>query len=148
MSGRKRLFAYALLALCAGSLNTKNCAAQEMATVEKYISQNNFEKNPGAMQFVMLRCASLFLLVGGHFQESPDLQTKTIGKRYSERGNRFLKLSEEVAKPFDQEFALGQANRMIEAYKERWLRQKALSGNFSDDPIIRSDMQVCSSLSK
>jgi hypothetical protein len=106
---------------------------------------NNFEKNPGAMQFVMLRCASLFRLVGGWLQEFPD--KKAMGKKYFEVGNSFLDASIDVTQPRTHEFVVDQIKRITEAYKERWLRQKALSGDITDDPVIRSDVQVCSALS-
>ena len=116
--------------------------SQEMDAIEKYMGQNDFERNPAAAQFVFLRCASIFLLVGGHLQRDSDLQAQA--KVYS-HGDGFLSMSESV-KPFNQEFALEQSGRMTEAYKQRWLRAKALSGNFSDDPVIRSDIQLCSTL--
>ena len=114
--------------------------SQEMVTIEKYVGQNEFERNPGAAQFVFLRCASIFAVI-----YSEILIFKAQGKVYSESGDKFLSMSESV-KPFSQEFALEQFGRMTEAYKQRWLRAKALSGNFSDDPVIRSDMQLCSTL--
>jgi len=106
--------------------------AQEMLTIEKYVGQNNFDRNPGAMQFVFLRCASIFLLVGGYLQEQPGYQAD--GKKFSEAGNSFLEASLEKTKPSSQQFVVDQISRMTGAYKERWLRAKALSGNFSDDP--------------
>jgi hypothetical protein len=34
-----------------------------MVTIEKYVGQNEFERNPGAAQFVFLRCASIFAVI-------------------------------------------------------------------------------------
>jgi hypothetical protein len=118
-----------------------------MVTIEKYLGQNDFKRNPGAMDFVFLRCASIFKLVGGALQENQDRSLHPMGKIYWESGDQFLSMAS-ASKGFNQQFALDQFNRMLEAYKERWLRAKALSGNFSDDPVIRSDMQLCSAMMK
>lgn len=90
-----------------------------------------------------IRVPTVRFYLCGHLQRDTHLQAQ--GKVYSESGDKFLSMSESV-KPFSQEFALEQFGRMTEAYKQRWLRAKALSGNFSDDPVIRSDMQLCSTL--
>jgi hypothetical protein len=142
-----RLSALALLTLCGISFDTRTSFSQEMVTIEKYLGQNDFKRNPGAMDFVFLRCASIFKLVGGALQENQDRSLHPMGKIYWESGDQFLSMAS-ASKGFNQQFALDQFNRMLEAYKERWLRAKALSGNFSDDPVIRSDMQLCSAMMK
>jgi hypothetical protein len=151
MSARNRLFAYyALLACCAGLFDTKNCAAQEMVTIEKYIeqNQNNFQRNPTSLRFVFLRCATLFFMVGGGLEKNSDPNVQAAGKKYFESGTKFLSAVAEVAKPFNEEFVVNQAKIMTAAYQERWDRAKALSGNPNDDPVIRSDTQTCWALYK
>lgn len=122
-----------------------NAVSQEMTTIERYMEQNNFNSNPGAAEHVFLRCASILLLAGGYLQQTPDLVA--TGKAFSDSGNEFLDLAARIPR-FNQQFGLDQVNRMTDAYKERWLRAKAATGNFSDDPIIRSDIKTCMDITK
>src|SRR4051794_22768120 len=47
-----------------------NSFTQEMTTVERYIQQNDFGKNPGAAEHVFLRCSAALLIVGYFIQEN------------------------------------------------------------------------------
>jgi len=83
------------------------------------------------------------ILVGGYLEQITDLQA--TGKHFTATGNRYLLLLQQRPR-FNQQFALDQIKRMTEAYRERWLKSVALTGNFSDDPILRPDIAVCSKI--
>jgi len=134
------------LSLCVVLSWTSNCLAQEMTTIEKYMEQNDFERNPGAAEFIFLRCASLYTVIGVGIGQNAGLHKES--QAYIEGGKQFLGFLAAIPNPSSAKHVGDQMQRMVEAYRERWLRSKALTGNFSDDPIIRSDGPICSKLLK
>lgn len=70
--------------------------SQEMVPIEKYVGQNEFERNPGSCA---IRVPTVRFYLCGHLQRDTDLQAQ--GKVYSESGDKFLSMSESV-KPFSQ----------------------------------------------
>jgi hypothetical protein len=137
----------AMLAFCLGPFATQNCAAQEMATIEKYIEQNQNNRNPTAFRFVFLRCYTLFLMVGNAAENNPDPRFKAVGKIHHGAADKFFDALYGI-KPYDKQYMENQAKIMATAYAERWDRAKALTGNSNDDPIIASDAKTCWALIK
>lgn len=133
------------LFLCGIGLLSEPISAQEMTPLQNYVGQNDLSKNPGAMGHVLLRCASLMTIMANYAEKQEGMQK--AAKIYRTAGERFLDASLKTP-GMNQSLAVDQSARMEEAYIERALRAKALTGNVFDDPVLRSDAQFCSSLSK
>jgi hypothetical protein len=84
------------------------------------------------------------LLVGGSLKENST--TQGVGEKLIASSDVFsqgaFRLSN-LGSTSDIEFVKNQITRMAEAYKVRYLDARALTGNFSDDPIIKSDFSTC-----
>ena len=111
----------------------------EMQSISRFLEG---EKTPGptAAQFVSLRCGALLNMLAAY--------TKDNG--LPEKAAQFRTLADvavasaiKTSKPPSEEFILGQIKLMTEGYTQRWLKAKALTGNFSDDLVIQSDLPVC-----
>jgi hypothetical protein len=53
-----------------------------------------------------------------------------------------------AGKNFNPDFARSQAERISKAYGERIAQSKAMSGNIFNDPVVRSDVEVCTAIAK
>src|SRR5262245_52766277 len=110
---------------------------QGMITLQRYLQQNDFEKNPDAVQHIFLRCFVVLTLVGHYSRQNADLNVQNQSKLLTDAGNYFLAAAQKMPR-FNEKFAADQIQRMREAYRERWQRSKALKRNFNDDPILNS----------
>ena len=117
--------------------------AQEMAPIDKFIEQNAKATNGGTEVFVGLRCASLFRLMSIYLSDNKMDDEAGRFKGASENAFKFAAGSQE---PKNEDYLIGQVKIMLEGYKDRFLKAKALTGNFSDDPVIRADMKTCSDI--
>lgn len=133
-------FSFVIILIIIFMVGSRTSYAIEMQTIDKYISQNDFQKNPGASRFIFMRCASLYTLIGASFISNQE--TKQIAQKLIADGEKIL---DTLIKqnPLDKKYINDQAILMLEGYKERFLKAKALTGNFSDDPIIKADTQTC-----
>ena len=125
-------------------INLCSIFAQEMTTIEKYIDENDFQRNPDTFDHVSYRCFALFYLVGSYFLENnPDM--KETANKLINLSNIFLNYQSK-RKNFNLEYAKSQTQIMIEEYSKRLKKSKALTGNFFDDPVVNSDLSICSKL--
>lgn len=115
-------------------------AAQEMAPIDKFIEQNAQATNAGTEVFVGLRCASLFMLISIYAGNN---KMDDQAAKFKEASQSAFKFAADSQKPKNDEYLVGQVKIMLEAYKDRFLKAKALTGNFSDDPVINADMKTC-----
>ena len=76
-----------------------------------------------------------------------------LENKMNEYAEKFQKASEtalgfalENQKPVNEDYISNQMITMLTAYKERFLKAKALTGNFSDDPVIAADIKTCSDI--
>jgi hypothetical protein len=116
--------------------------SQDLQPLEQYVQANNFETNPGALGHVFLRCASVLFIMSAATQSDVSLQS--VSKKFKDTSDAFLDAA--LQNGASEEFVSDQMLRMAASYKERYLSAKANSGNFSDDPVIRSDVTLCAAL--
>lgn len=114
-----------------------------MAPIDKFIEDNANSKNGGTEVYVGLRCASLFMLASIYTKNNEMLDESTKFAKASESAFSFAAYSQN---PKNNDYLVGQVEIMIKAYKDRFLKAKDLTGNFSDDPIIAADMKTCSDI--
>ena len=135
-----------LAALLVMSVSTSAMAAEpEMEPIENFLQQNANSKNGGVEVYVGLRCYSLFKIMGYY------TGTNNMGdaaKKFNDTSNTYLEMAAKSQKPKNPAYLVGQAEIMIESYTDRFLKAKARTGNFSDDPVIAMDMKFCSDLTK
>ena len=113
-------------------------AALEMRPIEDFVAEN-LDNDQSAGLFLSLRCTSLYTIMwkvgtDNKLEHSDRFETAATGA---------LELAQHFQKPRNDEYIQTQLKLMAEAYVERWLKAKALTGNFSDDPVIKSDLATC-----
>lgn len=116
-------------------------AAQEMAPIDKFLEGNANATNGGSEVYVGLRCASLFMLMSIYMKNNEMLDEATKFAKASESAFAFAANSQ---KPKNDDYLAEQVKIMMPAYRDRFLKAKALTGNFSEDPVIAADMKTCS----
>ena len=114
----------------------------EMQPIENFLVKEG-KPSDASMQFVGLRCAALFSIMS---QYGFDNNMKDIGEKFKVASESAIEMAASASHPFNEDFLLGQLKMMMEAYTERWLKAKALTGNFSDDTIISADLNTCTTL--
>lgn len=125
---------------------TSGMAAEpEMQTIETFIRQNSNSKNGSLEVHVGLRCYSLFTIMAAYTENN---NMAKYSKNFKDSALIFLNMAIESQITKNQSYIVDQSKIMIEAYTARFLKAKALTGNFSDDEIIAKDMAFCSSLAK
>ena len=125
---------------------TMTCAAaQEMVPIKKFIAENS-NRDPSTLEHVGYRCYVVLRIIGGIFEldTRPDVQMN--GKLFSAWADSFV--PNLTGKTFNPEFARSQAERISKAYSERIAQSKAMSGNIFNDPVVRSDVEVCTAIAK
>ena len=114
----------------------------QMVPIEEFLKGENSDKDePGdaAKTFVGLRCTSLLLIWSKYLQDNGENE---LAQKFERSAQLALGLAQSV-KSFDEEYGRAQIRIMVDGYKERWLKAKAMTGNVSDDRIIRSDLAFC-----
>lgn len=135
MKIQKYLLAFAFLTLPA------TLRSQEMSTIKKFIQENSKSKNGSTEIFIGLRCSSLYILMGAYTDNN---QMKSQSENFRSLSNYALKFAYDNSKDKNIDYLSSQMEIMTSAYKDRFLKSKALTGNFSDDPIISADLDTCS----
>lgn len=139
---RSRHLAALLILLC----STPAMAAEpEMEPIESFVQQNANSKNGGVEVYVGLRCYSLFAIMSYYTGTN---NMSDASKKFDETSSIYLEMAAKSQNPKNPAYLVGQAKIMIESYTDRFLKAKARTGNFSDDPVIAKDMKFCSDLTK
>jgi hypothetical protein len=127
-----------------GMLLTANTLAieTEMQPIAKFLEGESTLSDAG-VQFVGLRCFALFSILSAY---SNDNGMPDKGARFEKAGDVALARAIEASKRLNQDFLQGQIKLMVDGYTQRWLKAKALTGNFSDDSVISADLPVCTGL--
>lgn len=134
-----------LIALLAGVLAVRPAAANPPpapVSLEQYATTNNIAGRAG-VQFVTLRCGSLYTFTAGMLQADDKAE---LADTHREVANRFIVRA--ISAGDDQGFILDQMKRMLAMYSERAKQSKANTGNVFDDPLLRSDLEFCKKASK
>ncbi len=140
----RRIKALAALLIVLGSASAM-AAEPEMAPIEDFLAQNLNSKNGAVEVHVGLRCYSLFRIMSFYTENNNMAETS---KKYKDSSLTFLEMASKAQSPKNQSYLLGQVDIMISSYINRFLKAKALTGNFSDDPVISKDMKFCSDILK
>jgi hypothetical protein len=114
-----------------------------MEPIEEFLAENVGSDSGGVEVYVGLRCYSLFRVMSIY---AKDNNLNEEAERFSEASNTFLQVAENSQNPKNMKYLVSQIKFMIEGYTERFLQSKALTGNFSEDSVIKADMAFCSSL--
>lgn len=139
-----RIKALAALIIILGSPPAM-AAEPEMVPIEDFLAQNLNSQNGGVEVHVGLRCYSLFRIMSVYTANNNMVDTS---KNYKDSSLSFLEMASRAQSPKNQSYLLGQVDIMISSYTSRFLKAKALTGNFSDDPVIAKDMKFCSDILK
>lgn len=131
-----------LVALIAAGMAVP-AGAQDMATIDSFIQRNAEATNGGTEVFVGLRCSSLFMLMSIYASNN---KLEDHAEKFSKSSENAFKFAAHSQDPKNIGYLTGQVELMLEAYKERLLKAKALTGNFSDDKIISADLKTCSDI--
>ena len=118
-----------------------------MVPIEEFLKGENSGKDEfgdAAKQFVGLRCGSLYLILS---QYGKDNGMADKGENFKRAADVAFEMAQSV-KPYNEKYVLAQIEMIIDGYTKRWLKAKAMTGNFSDDQIIKSDMNICGRLFK
>lgn len=135
-----------LAALLIMSVSTSSMAAEpEMEPIENFLQQNADSTNGGLEVYVGLRCYSLFKIMGYYTGTN---NMADASKKFNDASSTYLEMAAKSQNPKNPAYLVGQAKLMIESYTDRFLKAKARTGNFSDDPVIALDMKFCSDLTK
>jgi hypothetical protein len=133
------------LAIVLNLLATPAQSAQPMKSIKEAVT--NF---PGshldADGFVAQRCSALYTTIAGGFADSNPAQ-----KPWFDRGTYFFGLAIHIQKKIDPAHTDPHEMRdaikpMVEAYVPRANEQRARTGNYMDDPVIKADYQLCQEL--
>lgn len=117
----------------------------EMEPIENFLRQNSNSKNGVVEVYIGLRCYSLFKIMS-YYAETNNMSKES--KEFDETSSIYLEIAAKSQNPKNPAYLVGQAKLMIESYTDRFLKAKARTGNFSDDPVIAEDMKFCSDLMK
>jgi hypothetical protein len=111
--------------------------------IKKFMAENS-NVDPSTLEHVGYRCYVVLRIIGGIFEQDtrPDVQMN--GKLFSAWADSFVP-NLTGKKP---DFARSQAERISKAYGERIAQSKAMSGNIFNDPVVRSDFEVCTAIAK
>ena len=117
----------------------------EMVPIEEFLKSEGSGKDEfgdAAKTFVGLRCTSLYLIWSSLLRDSGE---NDLAQKFDRIAELALGLAQSV-KPFNEDYSRAQIRIMVDGYKDRWLKAKAMTGNASDDQVIRSDMHVCAQI--
>ena len=131
-----------VIAMLAFSVSEARAEETEMVPIEEFLKGESSGANglgDAAQQFVGLRCGSLYLILA---QYGKDNGMSDLGEKFSRAAEAALGLARS-AKPYSEEYVLTQVAIIMDGYKKRWLKAKAMTGNFSDDRLIKSDIDLC-----
>ena len=106
--------------------------------LEEYAATNDVAK-PAGVQFVSLRCASLYMFVSEWLKQE---DRREMAAKFEEAAKSFLTAALGVAKG-QENFVTDQVPRMIAIYSDRARAAKAATGNVFEDPILHSDILFC-----
>lgn len=116
------------------------CCAAEMEPLDEYVQQNDFIQKPEVVQYINLRCASLYAFLGVAAQGDAEFQASSTNFR--ERGEEFLDAL--VLTVHGADMARAQLFALIGDYKSRFLAAKVTGGGLLADRTIRTDLKLCS----
>jgi hypothetical protein len=111
----------------------------EMQPIGVFLEGESTLDGPGA-QFIGLRCHVLLSILSGYSQDNgiPDMVDV-----FRPASDLALRSAITALESPDKNFLTGQIELMMKGYTQRWLRAKALTGNFSDDAVIKADLPFC-----
>jgi hypothetical protein len=116
--------------------------AGEMTTIDDYLKRQKSPVDTATENFVYLRCAALFGMVGEMTKNEASLQKESKG--FLAAGSMFYSLV--IDSGAGSKYALDQIGRMNSAYLEIGLNSKAQSGDFFRDDLLVADMKTCGAL--
>jgi hypothetical protein len=108
-------------------------------SIEEY-AQSNSMAGMAAKQFVVMRCAALYAFMAEAAQAASD---NPLADALFKVGGRFLGIAIRLENNTASTFPQDQIVRMAVIYAGRAAEAKARTGNWSDDPLIRSDGDFC-----
>ena len=114
----------------------------QMVPIEEFLKSENSGKDElgdATKSFVGLRCTSLMLIWSKFLRDNGK---NDLSQEFERSAELALGLAKSV-KLFNEEYGREQIRIMVGGYKERWLKAKAMTGNVSDDRLIKSDMLLC-----
>jgi len=119
-------------------------ANPEMKSIIEFLEVENRNstggENPAHLQFVGLRCTALFSILTRYLYDN---NLSDMAKKFEGAQQTALAAVLEDNSPPSQNFIESQLRIMISAYVDRWQKAKALTGSWSADPIISSDLTTC-----
>jgi hypothetical protein len=122
------------------------CAtAQELVPIKKFIAENS-NRDPNNSEHVGYRCYVVLSLIGGMFEQDDRPDVKTQGTLFRAWADGFIPAA--MGKNFNPDYARKQGEIISQAYGERIARSRAMSGNIFDDPVVRSDFEICTAIAK
>lgn len=121
-------------------------ASPEMKSIIEFLDAENINsngtENPVHLQFTGLRCTAILTML---VQNLDDNGLKDMARRIEIIHDNALN-SVIISTSSNQKFIETQLKIMISAYLERWQKAKALTGSWSNDPIIKSDIDTCTQI--
>ena len=117
-----------------------SASAPEMRPIKDFLIENADASNGGTEVFIGLRCSSIFSIMEKYAADNGMADAST---KFKEASFAALKFAADNQNPFDKGYISGQMKLMIESYADRFLKSKAMTGNFSDDEVISSDIETC-----
>jgi hypothetical protein len=116
--------------------------AQDMTTIDSFISQNRNADDSEKIQFVGFRCASLYMTMGIYLEG--DQINKHLWEWNQAMQNAIFStafsLSDESS---STDYITGQLEKMSNSYRDRFNAERARTGNGFNDNIIKSDLKTC-----
>src|SRR5262245_54021624 len=106
--------------------------------LEDYAATNDVAK-PAGVQFVSLRCASLYLFLSEWLKQE---NREEMAAKFEEAAKSLFTAALSTGKN-QADFVTDQVPRMIAMYSERARSAKAATGNVFEDPILHSDILFC-----
>lgn len=113
-------------------------------SIEQFLVRN-VPDAPSTKQFVFLRCAALYTFFGGVIGAQGDAKSEAA---YNQAGFRFLSMAAELEPQKEVAGVVDQMRRMVVMYSDRAKDTKARTGSISDDPLIKSDAEVCKKIAR
>jgi hypothetical protein len=133
------------LAIVLTLLATPAQASEPMKSIKEAVA-NYPGSHLDADGFVAQRCTAVYVMIEGGFADSDPKQ-----KPWKDRANWFFGVAMHIQKQIDPAHTDPHEMRdalepMVRAYVPRANEQRARTGNYMDDPVIKADYQLCQKL--
>jgi hypothetical protein len=136
------MFAFRRILQAAFVLVAEPAIAQDMRAIDDFIAENNSNTNKSTENFIGLRCASLYLVIGGVIEIK---ESAASAKKFRDLSSSAIDFAINNGLK-DGYYISSQIDLISKNYIEKIRMSQALTGNMFDNPVIVADMDRCKSI--